>query len=82
MAKQQIALSQTMIGVGAAFDFLSDEIPRAPVFMQRRGLEWIFRLLSEPKRLWRRYLVLVPTFIFSISKSGMFITMIKGAMKK
>lgn len=46
-----------MIGVGAAFDFLSGAKKQAPYWMQRSGLEWIFRLCCEPKRLWRRYLI-------------------------
>jgi len=44
-----------MIGVGAAFDFLSGSKPQAPRWMQRSGLEWLFRLISEPRRLWPRY---------------------------
>lgn len=44
-----------MVGVGAAFDFLSGKKPQAPRWIQRSGLEWLFRLLSEPRRLWRRY---------------------------
>jgi len=44
-----------MIGVGAAFDFLSGEKPQAPRWMQRSGLEWLFRLANEPRRLWPRY---------------------------
>lgn len=44
-----------MIGVGAAFDFLSGSKPQAPGWMQRSGFEWLFRLASEPKRLWPRY---------------------------
>ena len=44
-----------LIGVGAAFDFLSGNKRQAPRWMQRSGLEWFFRLLSEPRRLWRRY---------------------------
>jgi N-acetylglucosaminyldiphosphoundecaprenol N-acetyl-beta-D-mannosaminyltransferase len=44
-----------LVGVGAAFDFLSGTKPQAPLWMQRSGLEWLFRLFSEPKRLWRRY---------------------------
>lgn len=44
------------VGVGAAFDFLSGSIPRAPVWMQGAGLEWFHRLLQEPRRLWGRYL--------------------------
>lgn len=47
-------LTQTLIGVGAAFDFLSGEVRRAPYWMQKSGLEWLFRLLTEPRRLWRR----------------------------
>ena len=44
-----------MIGVGAAFDFLSGSKPQAPRWMQRFGLEWLFRFLTEPRRLWPRY---------------------------
>lgn len=44
-----------MIGVGAAFDFLSGNKPQAPRWVQRIGMEWLFRLLNEPKRLWPRY---------------------------
>ena len=59
-------LSQTLIGVGAAFDFLSGEVNRAPVWMQRLGLEWLSRLYSEPRRLWRRYLILAPKFVWQV----------------
>jgi N-acetylglucosaminyldiphosphoundecaprenol N-acetyl-beta-D-mannosaminyltransferase len=51
-------------GVGAAFDFLSSRKKQAPVWMQEHGLEWLFRLLQEPRRLWRRYLVYGPEFVF------------------
>jgi N-acetylglucosaminyldiphosphoundecaprenol N-acetyl-beta-D-mannosaminyltransferase len=51
-----------LIGVGAAFDFQTGRIKRAPVWMQRHGLEWLYRLASEPARLWYRYLVLAPQF--------------------
>jgi N-acetylglucosaminyldiphosphoundecaprenol N-acetyl-beta-D-mannosaminyltransferase len=51
-----------MIGVGAAFDFLAGIKRRAPLWMQRNGLEWLFRLGSEPRRLWRRYAYIVPGF--------------------
>lgn len=44
-----------LVGVGAAFDFLSGRKPQAPRWVQRSGLEWLFRLASEPRRLWRRY---------------------------
>jgi N-acetylglucosaminyldiphosphoundecaprenol N-acetyl-beta-D-mannosaminyltransferase len=46
-----------LVGIGAAFDFLSGEKPQAPRWMQGIGLEWLFRLCCEPRRLWRRYLI-------------------------
>jgi N-acetylglucosaminyldiphosphoundecaprenol N-acetyl-beta-D-mannosaminyltransferase len=52
-----------LIGVGAAFDFLAGDKKQAPVWMQRNGLEWLFRFASEPRRLWRRYLSIVPRFV-------------------
>ena len=52
-----------MIGVGAAFDFLSGRKSQAPLWMQRIGLEWLFRLLTEPRRLWKRYLTIIPVFV-------------------
>jgi N-acetylglucosaminyldiphosphoundecaprenol N-acetyl-beta-D-mannosaminyltransferase len=51
------------VGVGAAFDFLSGSKRRAPRFMQQAGLEWAFRLGSEPRRLWRRYARHNPRFV-------------------
>jgi len=54
----------TLIGVGAAFDFHAGAVKRAPRWMQRATLEWLHRLLSEPTRLWRRYLVLAPQFVW------------------
>ena len=55
-----------LIGVGAAFDFLSGAKPQAPRWMQRCGLEWAFRLGSEPRRLWQRYLVYNPRFVLHV----------------
>jgi N-acetylglucosaminyldiphosphoundecaprenol N-acetyl-beta-D-mannosaminyltransferase len=52
-----------MIGIGAAIDFHAGLKPQAPAWMQRMGLEWLFRLLSEPRRLWKRYFRHVPRFI-------------------
>ena len=52
-----------LIGVGAAFDFHSGRVARAPLWMQKSGLEWLHRLLSEPRRLWRRYLIRAPLFV-------------------
>jgi len=58
--------ASVLIGVGAAFDFHTGRIPQAPAWMQRNGLEWLFRLLQEPRRLWRRYLIYNPLFIMSV----------------
>jgi len=59
--KDQLALVQ--IGVGAAFDFHAGKVKQAPAWMQDRGLEWLFRLLMEPRRLWKRYLYNNPRFM-------------------
>lgn len=53
-----------LITVGAAFDFHIGELRQAPSWMQKVGLEWFFRLMVEPRRLYRRYLEIVPTFFF------------------
>jgi N-acetylglucosaminyldiphosphoundecaprenol N-acetyl-beta-D-mannosaminyltransferase len=63
MAGHRGQVPAVTIGVGAAFDFLSGEKMQAPGAMQRAGLEWLFRLLTEPKRLWRRYLRQNPAFL-------------------
>ena len=55
-----------MVGVGAAFDFHAGKVRQAPRWMQRAGLEWFFRLCSEPRRLWKRYLKNNPLFILRI----------------
>ena len=55
-----------LIGVGAAFDFHTGRLDRAPRWMQRSGLEWSYRLYKEPRRLWRRYLLGIPRFGFGI----------------
>lgn len=52
-----------LVGVGAAFDFHSGRVRQAPRWMQRSGLEWLHRLATEPRRLWRRYLVHNPMFV-------------------
>jgi len=53
-----------LIGVGAAFDFFAGTVKRAPIWMQKSGLEWFYRLCSEPRRLWKRYLVTNSLFIW------------------
>jgi N-acetylglucosaminyldiphosphoundecaprenol N-acetyl-beta-D-mannosaminyltransferase len=55
--------AKIFIGVGAAFDFLTGRVRQAPRWMMRIGLEWLFRLFQEPKRLWRRYLIYNPLFV-------------------
>ncbi len=60
--------AEIFIGVGAAFDLLTGRVPQAPRWMQRMGLEWLFRLAQEPKRLWRRYLLNNPVFVFRAAK--------------
>jgi N-acetylglucosaminyldiphosphoundecaprenol N-acetyl-beta-D-mannosaminyltransferase len=56
-----------LLGVGAAFDLNSGRLRRAPEWMRENGLEWLFRLLIEPRRLWKRYLVTIPSAIWRIS---------------
>jgi N-acetylglucosaminyldiphosphoundecaprenol N-acetyl-beta-D-mannosaminyltransferase len=56
-----------VVGVGAAFDFLSARKKQAPIWMREHGLEWLFRLLQEPRRLWKRYLVDGSQFIFLVA---------------
>jgi len=55
-----------LVGVGAAFDFHAGLKPQAPRWIQRSGLEWSYRLLHEPRRLWRRYLFNNPRFVFLV----------------
>lgn len=55
-----------LIGVGAAFDIHAGKLPQAPLWMQRSGLEWLFRLMKEPRRLWRRYLTNNPRFVWGV----------------
>lgn len=55
--------------VGAAFDFHADTLPMAPKWMQRTGLEWLFRLVQEPRRLWKRYLVTNSVYLAKLGKA-------------
>lgn len=55
-----------LLGVGAAFDFHANVVPRAPKFMRKLGLEWLHRLIRQPKKLWRRYLVTNTRFVVNI----------------
>jgi N-acetylglucosaminyldiphosphoundecaprenol N-acetyl-beta-D-mannosaminyltransferase len=60
-----------LIGVGAAFDFLSGNKRQAPRFLQRLGLEWLYRLCQEPRRLWKRYLIYNTLFVW---RAGVFLS--------
>lgn len=66
MAAHQGKVNGFMIGVGAAFDYLADNITRAPEWMQRCSLEWLYRLMQDPKRLWKRYVTTNFTFLWCI----------------
>jgi N-acetylglucosaminyldiphosphoundecaprenol N-acetyl-beta-D-mannosaminyltransferase len=63
IAAHRGAINATMIGVGAAFNFHAGTLRRAPAWMQDRGLEWLHRLATEPRRLWKRYLVTNTLFV-------------------
>ncbi|WP_214807096.1 WecB/TagA/CpsF family glycosyltransferase [Exiguobacterium sp. s102] len=57
MNKNYESMNSILIGVGAAFDFHTGKIKRAPSIIQKVGMEWMYRLLQDPKRLWKRYLI-------------------------
>jgi exopolysaccharide biosynthesis WecB/TagA/CpsF family protein len=59
-------LKMPILAVGAAFPFLAGKLAQAPSWMQAAGLEWLFRLCSEPRRLWRRYVYLNPLYMFLV----------------
>lgn len=78
MADHRGRIKAVMIGVGAAFDYHSGVIKRAPLWWQRHGLEWLYRLGSEPRRLLKRYLVTNTLFIVGLLRQ---IAMQKGPMR-
>ena len=65
---QQNLEVKVAIGVGGLFDFYSGRIPRAPLWMREIGMEWVYRLYNEPRRLWRRYVVGNVVFLYRIFK--------------
>ena len=67
MAEHREHLSCALVGVGAAFDFAAGAKVQAPGWLQRAGLEWLFRLASEPRRLWWRYVRHNPRFAWLIA---------------
>lgn len=66
MAAHRGRINAAMVGVGAAFDYHAGTIKRAPKWMQDNGLEWFYRLVSEPRRLWKRYLVTNTLFVMGV----------------
>jgi N-acetylglucosaminyldiphosphoundecaprenol N-acetyl-beta-D-mannosaminyltransferase len=78
--KQEVWLQENLaalgvpvgVGVGAAFDFVSGQVPRAPRWMRAAGLEWLFRMAVEPRRLWKRYAVSNTRFIALVLRQRLF----------
>ena len=68
-------------GVGGSFDVLAGIVPRAPIWMQKYGLEWLFRLLQEPSRMWRRYLITNTLFVMLFLKEWLRCRL-SGAVKR
>jgi N-acetylglucosaminyldiphosphoundecaprenol N-acetyl-beta-D-mannosaminyltransferase len=68
MAEHRDRVRSVLVGVGAAFGFHAGTMRRAPAWMQRLSLEWLHRLLSEPRRLWRRYLTTNTLFLFAAAR--------------
>ncbi len=70
MAAHQGRVAGFMVGVGAGFDYFAGNISRAPEWMQKRNLEWLYRLIQDPKRLFKRYLVTNTKFIWNAMIRG------------
>lgn len=70
MFEHQGKINSLMIGVGAGFDYFAENIKRAPHWMQRLNLEWLYRLIQDPKRLFKRYFYTNTKFIINVMKSG------------
>lgn len=68
MAEHRGRIPKVMVGVGAAFDYHAGTLRRAPSWMQHAGLEWLHRLGSEPRRLWRRYLGTNTVFVWQVAR--------------
>ncbi len=64
--------ARLVVGVGALFDFLAGEFPRAPLWMRRSRLEWLYRMAQEPKRLWHRYVIGIPLFFSHLLRRAAF----------
>lgn len=70
MYNHQDKLDGLMVGVGAGFDYYANNIKRAPGWMQSLSLEWLYRLIQDPKRLWKRYLVYNTRFVYLVIKEA------------
>jgi alpha-1,3-mannosyltransferase len=68
IARHSASLPAVAIGVGALFDFVVGVVPRAPAWVQKARMEWVFRLLQEPGRLWRRYILGNPKFLWHVTR--------------
>ncbi|MDQ3751252.1 MAG: WecB/TagA/CpsF family glycosyltransferase [Acidobacteriota bacterium] len=64
MSAHKDKLTAVMLGVGASFDFFAGNVRESPEWLGKLGLEWLFRLMQEPRRLWKRYLILNPRFMW------------------
>ncbi len=71
IAKHRGEVMAVMMGIGAAFSFYAGDVSQAPRWMQDHGLEWLYRLIQEPRRLWKRYLFTNTTFICLIAKQAL-----------
>jgi len=69
VAEHQGKIHAAMMAVGAAFDFHAGTVKQAPKWVQDYGFEWLFRLIQEPKRLWKRYLITNSYFILLFFKN-------------
>lgn len=70
---QQLNIHCHVGTIGAVFDFFAGTTKRAPLFWQRHGLEWLYRLMKEPRRMFRRYVIGNPLFIWNITKEALFL---------
>jgi N-acetylglucosaminyldiphosphoundecaprenol N-acetyl-beta-D-mannosaminyltransferase len=68
MSDHRDHLKAIMLGVGASFDFYAGNVKESPEWLGKLGLEWLYRLTQEPRRLWRRYLILNPRFMLLAAK--------------
>ncbi len=68
MAENSHRINSVLLGLGGAFPLYANKMKRAPVFMQKNGLEWLYRFSQEPKRLWRRYLITNTLFVYYFFK--------------